>query len=49
MMNIINKLKEGAPGQDGVSSKNIKLIKDSISYPLANMVNLSFEQGVFPD
>ena len=47
--NIINKLKEGAPGRDGISSKNIKLIKDSISYPLANMVNLSFEQGVFPD
>ena len=47
--NIINKLKEGAPGRDGVSSKNINLIKDSISYPLANMVNLSFEQGVFPD
>ena len=47
--NIINKLNEGAPGRDGVSSKNIKLIKDSISYPLANMVHLSFEQGVFPD
>ena len=47
--NIINKLKEGAPGWDGVSSKNIKLIKNSISYSLANMVNLSFEQGVFPD
>ena len=47
--NIINKLKEGAPGRDGTSSKNIKLIEDSISYPLANMVNLSFEQGVFPD
>ena len=47
--NIINKLKEGALGRDGISSKNIKLIKDSISYPLANMVNLSFEQDVFPD
>ena len=47
--NIINKLKEGAPGRDGTSSKNIKLIEDYISYPLANMVNLSFEQGVFPD
>ena len=47
--NVINKLKEGAPGRDGISSKNIKLIKDSISYPLANMVNLSFEQGVVPD
>ena len=45
----INKPKEGAPGRNGISSKNIKLIKDYISYPLANMVNLSFEQGVFPD
>ena len=47
--NIINKLKEGAPGRDGISSKNIKIIKDSFSYPLANMVNVSFEQGVFPE
>ena len=27
--NIINKLKEGAPGRDGISSKNIKLINQS--------------------
>ena len=47
--NIINNLKEGAPGRDGVSSKNINLYKDSISYPLANMVNLLFEKVVFPD
>ena len=46
--NIIGLLKEGAPGQDDISSKNIKRIKDSISYPLTNIVNLSFEQGVFP-
>ena len=38
-----------APGRDGISSKNIKLITDSISYPLANVINLPFEQGVFPD
>ena len=37
--NIINKLKEGAPGRDVISSKKIKIIKDSISYPLANMIN----------
>ena len=46
--NIIGLLNEGAPGQDDISSKNIKRIKDSISYPLTNIVNLSFEQGVFP-
>ena len=36
------------PGRDGIASKYIKHIKDSISYPLTNIVNLSFEQGVFP-
>ena len=45
--NIINKLKEGAPGRVGISLKNIKPFKDSISYPLAIVVNLSFEQGFF--
>ena len=46
--NIIGLLKEGATGQDDISSKNIKHIKEYISYPLTNIVNLSFEQGVFP-
>ena len=46
--NVISCLKEGAPGRDGISSRNIKLIKESISVPLTNLVNLSFEQGVFP-
>ena len=44
--NVISRLKEGASGRDGISSKNIKLIKESISVPLTNLVNLSFEQGV---
>ena len=46
--NIIGLIKEGAPGQDDISSKKIKCIKDLISYPLRDIVNLSFEQGVFP-
>ena len=46
--NVISCLKEGAPGRDGISSKNIKLIKESILVPLTNLFNLSFEQGVFP-
>ena len=46
--NVNSCLKEGAPGRDGISSRNIKLIKESISVPLINLVNLSFEQGVFP-
>ena len=46
--NVISCLKEGAPRRDGISSRNIKLIKELISVPLTNLVNLSFEQGVFP-
>ena len=46
--NVISCLKEGAPGRDGILSRNTKLIKESISVPLTNLVNLSFEQGVFP-
>ena len=46
--NVISCLKEGAPGRDGISSRNIKLTKESILVPLTNLVNLSFEQGVFP-
>ena len=46
--NVISCFKEGAPGRDGISSRNIKLIKESISVPLTNLDNLSFEQGVFP-
>ena len=45
---IVGLLKEGALGQDDRSSNNIKRIKDSISYPLKNIGNISFEQGVFP-
>ena len=39
----------GGPGRDGLSYKNVKCIKDSISCPLTNIVNLAFEQGVFPN
>ena len=46
--NVISQLKEGASERDGTASKNIKHIKYSISYPLTNIVNLSFEQYVFP-
>ena len=46
--NVISCLKDGTPGRDGIASKNIKPIKESISVPLTNLVKLSFEQGVFP-
>ena len=46
---VISCLKEEAPGRDGLSSKNVKCIKDFISCPLTNIVKLSFEPGVFPN
>ena len=44
---VISCFKDGAQGQDGLSSKNVKYTKDSIACPLTNIVNLSFEQGYF--
>ena len=46
---IIRNLKEGAPGQDGITANNIKCITDHIAAPLTHIVNLSFEQGIFPE
>ena len=48
IMNIMSHLKEGAPGRDEIVARNLKCISDSIAYPLAWVVNLSFQQGVFP-
>ena len=45
---VISKLKDGAPGRDGILSKHLKCISESIAYPLSKIANLSFEQGVFP-
>ena len=46
---IIRNLKKGAPGQDGITANNIKCITDHIAAPLTHIVNLSFEQGIFPE
>ena len=46
---VINNLKDGAPGRDGILPKHLKCISESISYPLSRIANLSFEQGVFPE
>ena len=35
IINIINHLKEGAPGRDEIIARNLKCISDSIAYPLA--------------
>ena len=49
IINIINHLKEGASGRDEIVARNLKCISDSIAYPLAQVVNLSFQQGIFPE
>ena len=46
---VISCLKEEAPRREGLSFKDVKCIKDFIACPLTNIVNLSFEQGVFPN
>ena len=49
IINIINHLTEGAPGRDEIVARNLKCISDSIAYPLAQVANLSFQQGIFPE
>ena len=46
---VINKLKDGAPGRDAILPKHLKCISEPISNPLSRIANLSFEQGVFPE
>ena len=38
--------KKGA-GDDGISLVLLKQLSSTISYPIARLVNMSFEQGVF--
>ena len=45
---VISKLKDGAPGRDGILPKHLKCISESIAYPLSKIANLSPEEGVFP-
>ena len=45
---VIQGLKDGAPGRDEILAKQIKRISGSIALPLSKIVNLSFEQGIFP-
>ena len=46
---VINNLKDGAPGMDGILPKHLKCVSESISHPLSRIAYLSFEQGVFPE
>ena len=49
IINIITHLKEGAPGRDEIVARYLKCISDSIAYPLAQVANLPFQQGIFPE
>ena len=46
---IIGHLKDGSPGKDGVTSKNLKYVIDHIAQPLSHLANLSFSKGIFPN
>ena len=42
-------MNNAAPGWDGLSADSVKLVPDDISLPLTHILNLSFQQGVFPN
>ena len=46
---IINKLKDGAPGWDNIPAKIYKKSIDIIATPLVHAINLSLQNGIFPD
>ena len=46
--NIILNIRNSAPGYDGISSKSIKPIIDTLVTPLTYITNLSLTEGVFP-
>jgi hypothetical protein len=46
---IIKSLNDSAAGPDGISSEIIKQSLQYIAPPLTHIVNLSLQQGVFPD
>ena len=45
---IISKLKDAAPGHDGITSSYVKLIAKNIALPLTQVINRLLLQGVFP-
>lgn len=46
---IISKLKDGAPGPDGILVKELKMFSNIISLPLSIIINKSIEEKTFPD
>ena len=47
IINIISHFKKGTPGRNEIVARNINCISDSIAYLLAQVANLSFQQGIF--
>ena len=47
--NIIKMLKKSTIGPDGINSNILKVSYESLLNPLVYSVNLSFNQGIFPD
>ena len=48
MFKIINSLKNGAPGYDGITADIMKCVTPYIATPLVYLCNCSLDQGVFP-
>ena len=46
---MINNLKESSPGWDAISPISLKHILPSILKPVVRILNISLEEGVFPD
>ena len=46
---IMNNFRESSPGWDAIAAKTVKPIVPYISLPLVKIINLSMEEGVFPD
>ena len=46
---IINSLRNSSPGWHDINSKVVKYVSDDILKPLAHIINLSLQTGIFPD
>lgn len=42
-------LKKVVSGVDNITAAVLKIANNDISGPLANLINISFTQGIFPD
>ena len=45
----MNNFRESSPGWDAIAAKTVRFIVPYISLPLVKIINLSMEEGVFPD